>query len=345
MLIRILQMLGLSPKPRPPARRTGYAHPSHGNLGRTAPPPQAAHNPPVINAVPRKTSNHDAGTLLHFRDQERLQALTLAHLQKQLRTQESAHAINHAVAMHILDDKRLVQQVLGKTWVRDSLSKARKALKQQGQITYDGSTGSWYIPGTSLKSLTEKEEAYLKKQGFGPGWKRIDSARDAIKWIHGNMTADEFENFCASILAYYGVKNLMITEKHKISGADGGVDGYGDFPIDGQLTKVAFQAKKLDPKSKAGEEKIRDFIGAMLLREVRHGLFIITADYSARARAAADKFFEVSGQQIELIDQNKLIEIMLLKQDQPHGYGLHRTDIGLVYMNEEILRRGARQAP
>ena len=35
---------------------------------------------------------------------------------------------------------------------------------------------------------------------------------------------------------------------------------------------------------------------------------------------------------IELIDQNRLARIMLEKTDQPHGFGMRRTERGLVYI-------------
>lgn len=191
-----------------------------------------------------------------------------------------------------------------------------------------------------MRDLTDKEQRFLATQGLGPGWRNIQSETDAIKWLHQNFTPDEFENFCIAILTEHCGVPVSLTEKRRISGADGGFDGTGIYIIDGKPENIALQVKRYGPDRQVGQDHCQKFVGALFENGWKHGIIITTATFSDRLYESV-KINKERGIWVELIDQTRLAEIMLKKTDQPHGFGLHRTERGLIYINESILKRAA----
>lgn len=193
-----------------------------------------------------------------------------------------------------------------------------------------------------MRDLTHKEKKYFSFKKLGEGWKRIESTSDCIRWIHQNLSPDEFEHFCISVLSTHCKVPIRITEKHPISGADGGLDGTGEFQINGRTESVALQAKRYANSHWVTDDEGDRFVGALFKRGWKYGFFITTSIFSPQLKESV-KEFEKKGIFIELIDQKRLAEIMLMRQDQPHGYGLHCTDeYKLVYFNEGMLRDAAK---
>ena len=243
------------------------------------------------------------------------------------------------LAEQMLKDNRRAEQVLRSKMVRTNLAQARRSLKELGRIGYNTLEEVWYFKETREHALTEKEKSYLHARGLGEGWTRIPEKLDAIKWLHANLTPDEFENFCCAILTYSSVLNLSVSEKRQGSHADGGVDGRGEYWIDGKTERIVFEAKRYALTEQIGTDICQKLIGAMMGEKVKYGFIVTTGQFSDRTRSYVEKMRMDYDIMIELIDQDRLADIMLCRKDAPHGLGLHRTDIGLIYMNTDILRR------
>ncbi len=95
----------------------------------------------------------------------------------------------------------------------------------------------------------------------------------------------------------------------------------GDQGIDGEISqdklsfdKIYLQAKKWDSKSSIGSGQIRDFIGALTIKNALKGIFITTASFSKEAKETALKD---NTHKIVLIDGNELAKLMI-----EHGIGV-----------------------
>lgn len=106
----------------------------------------------------------------------------------------------------------------------------------------------------------------------------------------------------------------------------------GDQGIDGEISqdklafdKIYMQAKKWDLKSSIGSSQIRDFIGALTIKNASKGIFITTASFSREAKETALKD---NTHKIVLIDGNELASLMV-----EHGIGVRTVRI---YESKEI---------
>ena len=95
----------------------------------------------------------------------------------------------------------------------------------------------------------------------------------------------------------------------------------GDQGIDGEISqdklgfdKIYLQAKKWDLKSSIGSGQIRDFIGALTIKNALKGIFITTASFSKEAKETALKD---NTHKIVLIDGNEMAGLMI-----DHGIGV-----------------------
>ena len=95
----------------------------------------------------------------------------------------------------------------------------------------------------------------------------------------------------------------------------------GDQGIDGEISqdklgfdKIFLQAKRWDSKSSIGSGQIRDFIGALTIKNALKGIFITTASFSKEAKETALKD---NTHRIVLIDGNELAKLMI-----EHGIGV-----------------------
>jgi len=243
--------------------------------------------------------------------------------------------------------------VKGNLWKRPptfepALQTALNKLKDEKKIGYNKEKRLWKlkpkIQKVKLHSLSEKELAYFKREGLGEGWYRLNDNRtghDAIKWLHQNYTWEEFEVFCCHMLEHCGVKDTTISERHPVTGADGGIDGYGTLFLDGKDIPITLQAKRYNPDYKLGVKDARDFVAATQAKNVIRGFLVCTCDLTpdARQHILDINASEATHAKFEIIDQTRLIECMIHRANSVHGYGLHRTDdLGIYYLNPKMLK-------
>lgn len=87
---------------------------------------------------------------------------------------------------------------------------------------------------------------------------------------------------------------------------DDGVDGVINLDPLG-VDQVYIQAKRYNAGSPIGSGAIRDFYGALGLKDVTKGIFVTTSTFSPSARATAEKL----GARIVLIDGPQLAKLMV----------------------------------
>ena len=231
---------------------------------------------------------------------------------------------------------------------KDALQVALNKLKDENKIGFNKKSRLWKLKNKSekvkLHPLSDKEKAYFKREGLGEGWYRLNdnkTGRDAIKWLHQNYSWEEFETFCCHMLEHCGVKDTVISERHPVTGADGGIDGYGTYHLDGKNVRVSFQAKRYNPKYFLGVEHARNFTASTQAKDVDYGFLITTCDLTPDAREHIETITnnERFPTEIEIIDQTRLIECMIHRANSVHGYGLHKTDdLGIYYLNPQMLK-------
>ena len=143
------------------------------------------------------------------------------------------------------------------------------------------------------------------------------------------------------MLEHCGVTNTEISERHPVTGADGGIDGYGTYRLDGKDVRVSFQAKRYNPKYTLGVEHARNFTASTQAKDVDYGFLIATCDLTPDAKEHIEAITNNKRlpTEIEIIDQTRLIECMIHRANSVHGYGLHKTDdLGIYYLNPSMLK-------
>lgn len=341
---KILQILGLRKKHHAPDIR--YADPSHANFtarpSEQKPKPESHQGFNPLNYVPGR-QRPGPSFLDTVQNDPRLEELTLSYLKTKGKEGASYKQINWAVCHKILKQDHLVQKALRQNYVREHLNNLRGQLKNQKKIRYDADQKIWFFGPTLYRDLTEREEKFLANREFAPGWKAIDAPERAVEWIHQNLSFEEFEHFCAAILEHWDVINVEVTEKRPGSAADGGIDGWGDCKVNEAYQRMPFQAKCYADHNWIPDNDCASFYGRMARNKVKHGFFITTSWFSDRFKQDVEFYRKENGVYIEMVDKKKLSEIMLVKKDSPHGFGLHKTDLGLYYMNPDILRQAGRK--
>jgi len=126
----------------------------------------------------------------------------------------------------------------------------------------------------------------------------IDRLRDS--------TPAFFERMVVDLLAAMGYGGSAGSGSVLGGAGDGGVDGVIDKDPLG-VDQVYVQAKRYGANSPVGASDIRDFFGALSLRDVSSGIFITTSVFTAGARQTADKL----GARIVLVDGPKLAVLMI----------------------------------
>jgi len=87
---------------------------------------------------------------------------------------------------------------------------------------------------------------------------------------------------------------------------DNGVDGVIDKDRLG-VDQVYVQAKRYGAATPVGPSEIRDFFGALSLKNVSQGIFVTTSRFSAQARETADRL----GARIVLVDGERFAQLMI----------------------------------
>lgn len=123
--------------------------------------------------------------------------------------------------------------------------------------------------------------------------------RDDLKQILYHMNPFEFEKLAQLLLKASGFTQVEVTKRT----GDGGIDGYGEFKINGMISfKLAFQCKRY--KGRVSTSEIRDFRGSMTT-DIEKGVFITTGNFTKQAveEATAD-----GKKHIDLIDGDELVD-------------------------------------
>lgn len=160
----------------------------------------------------------------------------------------------------------------------------------------------------SSESLTPDEELEILFE------KREDILKENLLSTISNIKPSDFERLIIDLVLALGYgKNHE--EMAKVLGKT------GDQGIDGEISqdklgfdKIYLQAKKWDSKSSIGAGQIRDFIGALTIKNALKGIFITTASFSKEAKETALKD---NTHKIVLIDGDELARLMI-----DHGIGV-----------------------
>jgi restriction system protein len=152
--------------------------------------------------------------------------------------------------------------------------------------------------------------------------KKADKLQVQLNSILSELNPFEFERLIQRLLRESGFIKVEITRKTN----DGGIDGFGFFPINYFISlKVMFQCKRF--KNSISSPMIRDFRGAIIGRADK-GLFITTSYFSPEAVIEANRD---GYSHIELIDMDKLFEIF---KETGLGFNHDKTEIEKDFFKE-----------
>ncbi|AKA49676.1 hypothetical protein IX51_11830 [uncultured archaeon] len=172
-----------------------------------------------------------------------------------------------------------------------------KELRHPKKQNTDDSNGM--TPDEELEVLFERREDIL-----------IQNLLSSIS----NIKPSDFERLIIDLVLALGYgKNHEEMARVLGKSGDQGVDGEISQDKLG-LDKIYLQAKKWDSKSSIGSGQIRDFIGALTIKNALKGIFITTASFSKDAKETALKD---NTHKIVLIDGNELASLMI-----EHGIGV-----------------------
>jgi restriction system protein len=134
-----------------------------------------------------------------------------------------------------------------------------------------------------------------------------------------------FENVIVDLLLKMGYGSDTSSGKVLGGSGDDGVDGVINLDPLG-VDQVYVQAKRYQATSPIGSGAIRDFYGALGLKDVSKGIFVTTSSFSPSARATAEKL----GARIVLIDGPQLARLMVA-----HEVGCRVTEVFRVAVVDE----------
>jgi len=196
---------------------------------------------------------------------------------------------------------------------------ARQTLVEAGQT--DGSVrGIWKLTDGGRKRLGSSDATPERAGQEEVSLRDLSNAsRDAVKARlleeMKSLTPTAFERFCMELLEQLGYKSVSVTSR----GADGGVDGFGDFRQGAVSIKSAFQAKRWtsNPVGRPEIDKLRGAIQG----DYDHGVFITTSRFSRDAEAASYKKGAIT---ILLLDGEAIADLMV-----DRGIGVTREPVYL----------------
>lgn len=147
-----------------------------------------------------------------------------------------------------------------------------------------------------------------------------EAMRIAYEQINNALAADLLERLRESEPAFFEgvIVDLLLKMGYGHAMDAGNVIGRsGDDGVDGVINldplgvdQVYIQAKRYQASSAIGSGAIRDFYGALGLKDVTKGIFVTTSSFSPGARTTADKL----GARIVLIDGPQLAKLMVVHQ-------------------------------
>ncbi|MDO6758112.1 restriction endonuclease [Phaeobacter inhibens] len=124
------------------------------------------------------------------------------------------------------------------------------------------------------------------------------------------ISAQQAEDLVASLLQEHHGGQVVRTTANA-NAADGGIDLYLTLGDDGSLRR-AVQVKRRITNDIEPVEEVRNFVGAMVLAEADHGIFVTTASrFTKVARAVSGKAKGAKVKlQLDLVDGSRLFELL-----------------------------------
>lgn len=271
------------------------------------------------------TPDPDAWPYLNIlNDPEVVHSLIFKYLNSCPEKSASAKDITLFVVSHIFDSDENLRRLNAVGAASEILKNARMKMKDQGSLLYNPDTMLWSL--SEVIHLFPPDQAdldFLKEKNLGTGWQKALKKEDIAAWLYQNLTPDGFEQFCVAFLKHRGCKDVRVSEKQaisdKIQGVDGGIDGYGFMsfgPTPEDRLDIAFQAKKFAPKHPVGVKEIREFIGALMGRQISYGFFLTTSFFSTPAK---DYLKELKNPYIAAMGGVEMVNAMM---PDKHGPGL-----------------------
>ena len=163
-----------------------------------------------------------------------------------------------------------------------------------------------------------------------------ETMRTAYEQIANALAADLLSRLREAEPAFFEgvIVDLLLKMGYGYGSAAGNVLGQsGDDGVDGVINldplgvdQVYVQAKRYQAGSPIGSGAIRDFYGALGLKDVTKGIFVTTSSFSPNARATAEKL----GARIVLIAGPPLARLMVA-----HEVGCRVTEVFKVSVVEE----------
>ncbi len=165
----------------------------------------------------------------------------------------------------------------------------------------DSSESSEEIESISDDTITPDEQIDI-------AFKRLNSTLSAtILEATRNADPDFFEQIMIDVLIAmgYGGSSTLAGRRLGRTG-DNGVDGVIDQDLLG-VDQIYFQAKRYKKENTISYGDMRDFFGALNLKNASKGIFVTTSSFSASAKETAEKL----NTRIVLIDGPKLANLMV----------------------------------
>lgn len=130
---------------------------------------------------------------------------------------------------------------------------------------------------------------------------------DKLIKLMWELTPEQFELVALNILRQAGYGHESIEPVHTGQSGDGGIDGW--LPLDRLgLQRVFVQAKRYKEGNNVSSSSIRDFVGAMLQKGARIGVFVTLSDFTRDAFDTAEK---ISDRTVHLLNGKKLATMMI----------------------------------
>jgi len=127
-----------------------------------------------------------------------------------------------------------------------------------------------------------------------------------------DLSADQFEQFAASLLKAFGFQKIVVTGKR----GDGGIDGNGQLRVGLATIRAAFQCKRW--QNSVGSKEVQAFRGA-IQGQFEQGYFFTTSTFT---KAAQHESIKMGAAPVILFEGEQIVEIMIEK-----GVGIKRRPI------------------
>jgi len=225
--------------------------------------------------------------------------------------------------LHIPDDERHKLSAKGQPLFDNRVRQARQFLFWAGYIDAP-QRGIWRLTrkGWEIRAISYRKACRI----YHEQWKRhhpqhgtkahrediVEESAVPLEVAHRpallsrlrKFDPAEFERFFTYLLSKWGFVPVAVTGRSN----DGGIDGHGTYrPNPCVSFKVLFQCKRYQAHQAIKVGQIRDFIGALTLKNADRGIFVTTSYFTDEAtKAAASSTIPC----IELIDGQRLCELL-----------------------------------